>query len=129
MARYFGVKYVAIRRTGELLCVITLHLLDRAHAAVKPNRSKDLFTSCQAVSRLGTSATIVVVVLVMALLSFADSSPRAYRLKVGNASLPSSIGGDIPQLFARLVWACYSALRERTPCRLGRPSLLVVTEA
>jgi hypothetical protein len=26
----------------------------------------------------------------MALLSFADSTPRAYRLKVGNASFPNS---------------------------------------
>jgi len=46
--------------------------------AVKQNRSKDLSTSCQAVSRLGASANDgVVVVLVMALLSFADSTPGA----------------------------------------------------
>jgi len=32
----------------------------------------------------------------MALLSFADSSPRAYRLKVGNASLQFNSGRDIP---------------------------------
>jgi hypothetical protein len=46
--------------------------------AVKQNRSKDLSTSCQAVSRLGTSANDrVVVVLVMALLSFTESTPGA----------------------------------------------------
>jgi hypothetical protein len=46
--------------------------------AVKQNRSNDLSTSCQAVSRLGTSENDgVVVVLVMALLSFADSTPGA----------------------------------------------------
>src|SRR5262245_30456211 len=69
--------------------------------AVKQNRSKDLSTSCQAVSRLGTSENDgVVVVLVMALLSFADSSPRAYRLKVGNASLPNSTAvGTFPTAF------------------------------
>jgi hypothetical protein len=33
----------------------------------------------------------------MALLSFADSTPRAYRLKVGNASFPNSTEtGAIP---------------------------------
>jgi len=40
-----------------------------------------------------------VVILVMALLSFADSTPRAYRLKVGNASFPNSTEtGAIPRL-------------------------------
>jgi hypothetical protein len=35
----------------------------------------------------------------MALLSFADSTPRAYRLKAGNACLPSyfNIDRDIPR--------------------------------
>jgi hypothetical protein len=38
-----------------------------------------------------------VVILVMALLSFADSTPRAYRLKVSNASFPNSTEtGAIP---------------------------------
>jgi hypothetical protein len=41
-------------------------------------RSKELSTFCQAVSRLGTSASDEgVVKVVMALLSFADSTPRA----------------------------------------------------
>jgi len=40
--------------------------------AVRQKRSKELSTSCQAVSRLGTSATDEgVVIVVMALLSFA----------------------------------------------------------
>jgi hypothetical protein len=46
--------------------------------AVRQKRSKELSTSCQAVSRLGTSASDEdVVIVVMALLSFADSTPRA----------------------------------------------------
>src|SRR5262249_13027764 len=45
---------------------------------VRQKRSKELSTSCQAVSRLGTSASDEgVVIVVMALLSFADSTPRA----------------------------------------------------
>jgi hypothetical protein len=46
--------------------------------AVRQKRSNELSTSCQAVSRLGTGASAsdeVMVVLVMALLSFADSTP------------------------------------------------------
>src|SRR6188472_2400787 len=59
--------------------------------AVRQKRSNELSTSCQAVLRLGTSASDEgVVLVVMALLSLADSTPRAYRLKVGNASFPSS---------------------------------------
>jgi hypothetical protein len=39
-----------------------------------------------------------VLIVVMALLSFADSTPRAYRLKVGNASFPNSTAtGAIPR--------------------------------
>jgi hypothetical protein len=35
----------------------------------------------------------------MALLSFVDSAPRAYRLKAGNADLPiSTMGGTSPDL-------------------------------
>jgi hypothetical protein len=66
--------------------------------AVRQKRSNELSTSCQAVSRLGTSVNDEgVVILVMALLSFADSTPRAYRLKVGNASFPNSTEtGAIP---------------------------------
>jgi hypothetical protein len=66
--------------------------------AVRQKRSNELFTSCQAVSRLDTSASDeVVVVLVMALLYFADSTPGASRLKVGNASPPLfNSGWDIP---------------------------------
>src|SRR6266567_8092869 len=46
--------------------------------AARQKRSNELSTSCQAVARLGTSASDeVVVVPVMALLSFADSTPRA----------------------------------------------------
>jgi hypothetical protein len=45
--------------------------------AVRQKRSKELSTSCQAVSRLGTSASDEgVIIVIMALLSFADSTPR-----------------------------------------------------
>src|SRR4029434_6888922 len=66
--------------------------------AVRQKRSKELSTSCQAVSRLGTSASDEgVVIVVMALLSFADSTPRASRRTVGNALSPHSIApGAIP---------------------------------
>jgi len=41
----------------------------------------------------------------MALLSFADSTPRAYRLKVGNASFPSSTTtGAIPENARQGFW-------------------------
>jgi hypothetical protein len=41
-------------------------------------RSNEMSTSCQAASRLGISATDEgVLMFVMALLSFADSTPRA----------------------------------------------------
>src|SRR5437660_3064654 len=68
--------------------------------AVKQKRSNELSTSRQAVSRLGTSASDEgMLIVVMALLSFADSTPRAYRLKVGNASCPNStVAGAIPKL-------------------------------
>jgi hypothetical protein len=72
-----AVLAAAIRGSGELLRIITEHLLDRADAG-RQTEPLELSTSCQAVSRLGTSANNgVVVVLVMALLPFADSSPRA----------------------------------------------------
>jgi hypothetical protein len=46
--------------------------------AVKQKRSNELSTSCQAASSLGASAIDeTVLAFVMALLSFADSTPRA----------------------------------------------------
>jgi len=42
----------------------------------------------------------------MALLSFVDSAPRAYRLKAGNADPPiSTMGGTSPFPWLELVWA------------------------
>jgi hypothetical protein len=67
-----------MRRAGELLRVIAKHLLDRSDSGRQTEALKELSTSCQAVSRLGTSASDEgVVTVVMALLSFADSTPRA----------------------------------------------------
>src|SRR5271165_5881548 len=62
-----------------------------AMPAVRQNRSKLAPTCCQASSTIAAGATPAAVVdFVMALLSFADSAPRAYRLKVGNAYLTFS---------------------------------------
>src|SRR5271166_2022190 len=62
-----------------------------AMPAVRQNRSKLAATCCQASSTIAAGATPAAVVdFVMALLSFADSAPRAYRLKVGNAYLTFS---------------------------------------
>jgi hypothetical protein len=62
--------------------------------AVRQKRSKELSTSRQAVPRLGRSDEGEVTV-VMALLSFADSTPRAQRLKVGKASFPRSTAAEV----------------------------------
>src|SRR6516162_9327496 len=62
-----------------------------AMPAVRQNRSKLAPACCQASSTIAAGATPAAVVdFVMALLSFADSAPRAYRLKVGNAYLTFS---------------------------------------
>src|SRR5260221_5031550 len=59
--------------------------------AVRQKRSKLAPTSCQASSTIATGTTAAgVVVSLMALLSFVESAPRAYRLKVGNACPPIS---------------------------------------
>jgi hypothetical protein len=59
--------------------------------AVRQKRSKLAPTSCQASSTVATGTTAAdVVSSFMALLSFVDSAPRAYRLKVGNACPPIS---------------------------------------
>src|SRR5271163_2622016 len=62
-----------------------------AMPAVRQKRSKLAPTSCQASSMVATGTTAADVVgSFMALLSFVDSAPRAYRLKVGNACPPIS---------------------------------------
>ena len=69
-----------------------------AMPAVRQNRSKLTLTCCQASSTIavGTAAGDVVDFF-MALLSFVDSTPRAYRLKVSNACPPiSTLTGTSP---------------------------------
>src|SRR5712691_8708457 len=62
-----------------------------AMPAVRQKRSKLAPTSCQASSMVATGTTAADVVgSFMSLLSFVDSAPRAYRLKVGNACPPIS---------------------------------------
>jgi hypothetical protein len=67
-----------MRRASEPLRVIAKHLLDGSDSGSQTEALKGASTSCQAVSRLGTSASDEgVVTVVMALLSFAESAPRA----------------------------------------------------
>src|SRR6266851_10181317 len=69
-----------------------------AMPAVRQKCSKLAPTSCQAASTIaaGTMAADVVASF-MALLSFVDPAPRAYRLKVGNACPPYfNIDRDTP---------------------------------
>src|SRR5207344_1117808 len=51
-----------------------------------------------------------VISLVMALLSFVESAPRAYRLKVGNADLfrSSTEPGTSPCNIAAAHWKCHN---------------------
>src|SRR5208282_2929229 len=71
-----------------------------AMPAVRQNRSKLAPTCCQASSTIAAGTIPAARVdFVMALLSFADSAPRAYRLKVGNAYLTFSTStGASPRL-------------------------------
>src|ERR1700726_843051 len=75
--------------------------------AVRQNRSKLTETASQALPTapipVGGEAINVVLTFFMALLSFVDSAPRAYRLKASNAAPPiSTFPGAIPVEFADL---------------------------
>src|SRR5271154_3456683 len=75
-----------------------------AMPAVRQKRSNLAPTSCKASSMVATGTTAAVVGSFMALLSFVDSAPRAYRLKVGNACPPISTStGTSPDAAAVLV--------------------------
>src|SRR5690349_16261631 len=68
-----------------------------AMPAVRQNRSKLAPISRQASFTPDATAAAGVISLLMALLSFVDSAPRAYRLKAGNADPPiSTMGGTSP---------------------------------
>src|ERR1041385_4014384 len=65
--------------------------------AVRPNRSTLAPRSRQAASTPDATVAAGVISIFMALLSFVDSAPRAYRLKAGNADPPiSTMGGTSP---------------------------------
>src|SRR6516164_4919134 len=83
---------------------------------VKQNRSKLADTSSQALPTapafIGGKAVSVVLTLFLALLSFVESTPRAYRLKASNAAPSfSTFPGTIP------------LLRPHRHSRLSNPSL------
>src|SRR5882724_1843105 len=71
-----------------------------ATPVARQNRSKLAPTSCQAPSTIAAGSMAADVVnFFMALLSFVDSAPRAYRLKAGNACSPFSTSiGTSPHL-------------------------------
>src|SRR5271154_5964087 len=71
-----------------------------AMPAVRQKRSKLAPTSCQASSMVATGTTAADLVgSFIAFLSFVDSAPRAYRLKVGNACPPiSTSNGTSPSI-------------------------------
>src|SRR5271156_943619 len=75
-----------------------------AMPAVRQNRSNLAPTCCQASSTIAAGKTPAGVVdLFMALLSFEDSAPRAYRLQVGNAYLTFSTSVGTSPLKGRTV--------------------------
>src|SRR5271155_1414980 len=85
-----------------------------AMPAVRQNRSKLAPTCCQASSTIAAGKTPAGVVdLFMALLSFEDSAPRAYRLQGGNAYLTFSTSvGTSPSLGAALaIYLTYDLAR------------------
>src|SRR5271168_1429534 len=86
-----------------------------AMPAVRQNRSKLAPTCCQASSTIAAGKTPAGVVdLFMALLSFEDSAPRAYRLQVGNAYLTFSTSvGTSPTAVYYLPYLDSPALRKR----------------
>src|SRR5271155_2244362 len=79
-----------------------------AMPAVRQNRSKLAPTCDQASSTIAAGKSPAGVVdLFMALLSFEDSAPRAYRLQVGNAYLTFSTSvGTSPQRGPKLDTTC-----------------------
>jgi hypothetical protein len=76
-----------------------------ATPAVRQRRSKLAATCCQASPTIAAGTTPAGVIdFSMALLSFADSAPRAYWLKVGNAYLTFSTStGTFPQFIYLLL--------------------------
>src|SRR5712691_6359377 len=88
--------------------------------AVRQNRSKLTETASQALPTapipVGGEAIDVVLTFFMALLSFVDSTPRAYRLKASNAAPPiSTFAGAIPSrsrrsLTLKMIWRLHEGL-------------------
>jgi hypothetical protein len=69
---------VAVTWAGQTLRILAQNLFHGPTPATRQKRSNEMSTSCQAASRPGISATDEgVAIVVMALLSFADSTPRA----------------------------------------------------
>src|SRR5271167_5120518 len=98
-----------------------------AMPAVRQKRSKLAPTSCQASSMVATGTTADVVGSFMALLSFVDSAPRAYRLKVGNACPPiSTSNGTSPSARSSAVSSSHTR-RATAANRLGLYDAVLIT--
>src|SRR6266446_2894688 len=98
-----------------------------AMPAVRQNRSKLAPTCCQASSTIAAGTTPAGVVdSFMALLSFVDSAPRAYRLKAGNAYLTFSTStrtspqkelyGQEPKPAHSVIGRCIGCQYLQAPC-------------
>src|SRR5258708_6684382 len=86
--------------------------------AVRQNRSKLTETASQALPTapipVGGEAIDVVLTFFMALLSFVDSTPRAYRLKASNAAPPiSTFAGAIPDVRVESAFGSIAEVRLR----------------
>ena len=73
-----------------ITATITAALVSCAAPDVRQNRSKLAATFSQATSRPDATILVVVLFLPMALPFLVESTPRAYRLKAGNADLAIS---------------------------------------
>jgi hypothetical protein len=96
---------IAIRSSSAFLNAVEAEV-----PAVRQNRSKLTETASQALPTaplpVGGEAIDVVLTFFMALLSFVDSTPRAYRLKASNAAPPISTfaGAILVELDGLLSW-------------------------
>ena len=78
---------MAVARTTQLDRILLIIVPSAAIPDARQNCSKLALTCTQASPTIaGAAAPVTVLSLFMALLSSVDSTPRAYRLKAGNAA-------------------------------------------
>ena len=116
---------------ASLLGVLFIIVRSASIPAVRQNRSKLTETASQALPTapipVGGEAINVVLTFFMALLSFADFTPRAYRLKASNAAPPiSTFPGAIP---GRDEIAILRMRKEISPIQMTNPPMQPVFTA